>query len=191
VENAAVSGAAVFLDRDGVLIANVDTYVRSLADVQFLPGVFDALRRLASSAYAVVLVSNQSAVGRGIISAQDALDINAHVVAEVVAQGGRIDASFLCLHSPEDMCSCRKPAPGLLHQAQAELGLDLAASYLVGDAASDIAAARAAGACGILVRTGRGEAQELLLDARDRAHTSIVRDLEAAVDLILAGVADA
>ena len=182
--------AAVFLDRDGVLIENVDTYVRTWADVQFLPGVFDGLRQLATTAYAVVLVSNQSAVGRGLLAAEDAVDINARVVAEIVTEGGRVDAAYLCLHSPTDACACRKPAPGLLLQAGAELGLGLAESYLVGDATSDIAAARAAGARGILVRTGRGEVQERLLDARDRARTSIVRDLGAAVDLILLGVAD-
>ena len=182
--------AAVFLDRDGVLIANVDSYVRTLADVRFLPGVFDALLRLAESAYAIVIVSNQSAVGRGLMTAESARDINDRVVAEIAAAGGRIDAAYLCLHSPVDACSCRKPAPGLLLQAEAELGLNLAESYLVGDAASDIAAARAAGARGILVRTGRGEIQETLLDARDGAGTPIVRDLGAAVDRILLGVAN-
>lgn len=179
--------AAVFLDRDGVLIANVDTYVRTLADVQFLPGTFEALRRLAATHYAVVLVSNQSAVGRGLMSAEDAYAINDAVVARIAAEGGRVDASFLCLHSPADACDCRKPAPGLLLQAQAELGLSLAQSYLVGDAASDIAAARVAGAYGILVRTGRGAIQETLLDPRDRAGTPVVRDLAAAVDRILQG----
>jgi len=182
-----VNRAAVFLDRDGVLIENVETYVRTSADVQFLPGVFDAMRRLASSDRAVVLVSNQSAVGRGLLPAEDAYAINDGVVAEIVAAGGRIDGSFLCLHSPADACDCRKPAPGLLLQAAEGLGLDLAESYLVGDAATDIAAARAAGACGILVRTGRGEIQETLLDPRDRAGTPVVRDLAAAVDRILQG----
>ncbi len=185
-----VNRAAVFLDRDGVLIANVDTYVRTWADVRFLPGVFDALRRLASTAYAVVLVSNQSAVGRGLLAADDALDINARAVEKIVAQGGRVDAAYLCLHSPDNACPCRKPEPGLLLQAEAELGLDLADSYLVGDAASDIGAARAAGVRGILVRTGRGEAQERLLDARDRTSISVVPDLGAAVDRILLGMGD-
>ncbi len=182
--------AAVFLDRDGVLIENVDTYVKRWSDVRFLPGVFDSLRELGTSAYAIVLVSNQSAVGRGLMTAQDAVEINARVIAEIAAAGGRVDAAYLCLHSPTDACACRKPAPGLLLQAEAQLGLNLAESYLVGDAASDIAAARAASARGILVRTGRGEVEERLLDARDRATTSIVRDLGAAVDLILTGVVD-
>jgi D-glycero-D-manno-heptose 1,7-bisphosphate phosphatase len=187
MDHAGVNRAAVFLDRDGVLIANVDTYVRTMSDVQILPGVFDALRRLATTSYAIVLVSNQSAVGRGLVAAEDVLAINARVVAQIEDAGGRIDAAFLCLHSPADACDCRKPKPGLLFQAQAELGLNLAASYLVGDAASDIAAARAAGACGILVRTGRGAIQETLLDPRDRAGTPVVRDLAAAVDRILQG----
>lgn len=182
--------AAVFLDRDGVLIENVDTYVKTWGDVRFLPGVFDGLRRLGASAYAVVLVSNQSAVGRGLMTAQDAVDINAGVIAEIAAAGGRVDAAYLCLHSPTDACACRKPAAGLLLQAAAELRLSLTESYLVGDAASDIGAANAAGARGILVRTGRGESQASLLDAWDRARTPIVRDLGAAIDLVLMGVAD-
>jgi D-glycero-D-manno-heptose 1,7-bisphosphate phosphatase len=185
-----VNRAAVFLDRDGVVIENVDAYVRSWADVRFLPGALKGLRRLATSCYTVVVVSNQSAVGRGLLTAKDAHDLNARVIAEVAAEGGRIDAAYLCLHAPADACLCRKPAPGLLLQAQAELGLDLADSYLIGDAASDIQAARAAGARGILVHTGRGKVQETLLGARDRARTPIVRDLAAAVDQILLGVAD-
>jgi histidinol-phosphate phosphatase family protein len=183
-----VSRAAVFLDRDGVLIENVDTYVRTLADVQFLPGVFDALRRLGASPYAVVLVTNQSAVGRGIITAEQALEINAHVVAEIAANGGRLDGAYLCFHGPDDGCDCRKPAPGLLLQAQAELDLELADSYLVGDAVTDIQAAHAAGAEAILVRSGRGATQERLLEPSDRARCSIVPDLTGAVDQILLGV---
>ena len=185
-----MSRAAVFLDRDGVLIENVDTYVRSWADVRFLPGVFDAMSRLASSPLAVVLVTNQSAVGRGIITADAALEINARVVAEIEGRAGRVDRAYLCLHAPEDACTCRKPAPGLLLQARDELDLDLGASFLVGDAITDVQAAEAAGAMGILVRTGRGAAQEQALDPLTRARSSIVPDLTVAIDQILLGVTD-
>lgn len=182
---AGVKRAAVFLDRDGVLIENVDPYVMAWTDVRFLPGVFEAAQRLASTPYAVVIVSNQSAVGRGLLSAEAALDINARAVAEIESRGGRVDAAYLCPHSPVDACRCRKPAPGMLLQAAADLDLDLGISYLIGDAVSDIAAARDAGASGILVRTGRGELQEALLDPRDNALIGVVADLGAAVDRIL------
>ena len=178
---------AIFLDRDGVLIENVDTYVRTWADVEFLPGVFEALRRLRGGPFATVLVTNQSAVGRGIMSAEAALAINGRIVAEIQGQGGRLDGAYLCLHSPDDGCDCRKPAPGLILQARTELDLDLAGSYLIGDALTDMQAAEAAGVRGILVRTGRGAAQERLLDPLDPPRCSIVPDLTAAVDLILLG----
>ena len=179
-----MSRPAIFLDRDGVLIENVASYVRTWADVCFLPGVFDSMRHLARSPYVVVLVTNQSAVGRGILTAEQVLEINARVVAEVVARGGQVDASYICMHSPSEGLPCRKPAPGMLLQAQLELGLDLSASYLVGDAASDIAAAEAAGVHGILVRTGRGAEQARLLDAPGGTRCPIVDDLPAALDHI-------
>ena len=183
-----MSRPAIFLDRDGVLIENVATYVRTWDDVRFLPGVFEGLRRLRATPFAVVLVTNQAVVGRGIITAESALAINARVVAEMTAQGACIDAAYVCLHSPAEMCACRKPAPGMLLRAQAELGLELSASYLVGDAVSDMRAADAAGVRGILVRTGRGAQQAALLNGRNGARI-IVEDLPAALDHILTGVA--
>ncbi len=171
---------AVFLDRDGVIIANRDDYIKSWHEVEFLPGAIAALRRFSQSNYAVVIVTNQSAVGRGIISLQQANDINRRVVAEIRAQGGRVDACYVCPHHPDDRCVCRKPSPGLLFQASQELGLDLSESYMVGDALTDLQAARVAGVQGILVRTGRGEHQARLLGHQnDRAY--IVPDLAAAL----------
>ena len=89
---------AVFLDRDGVIIENRSDYVKSWEEVQFLPMAFEALRRLARSTHAVVLVTNQSAVGQGIISLQRATEINERIAAEVRKRGGRIDASYTCPH---------------------------------------------------------------------------------------------
>lgn len=154
---------AVFLDRDGVIIENRDGYVKTWDEVGFLPGAFEALRRLAVSPYKVVMVTNQSAIGRGILSFEHAIEINRRVVAEIEAHGGRIDACYLCPHRPEDGCDCRKPLPGLLIRAQGDLDLDLSRSSLVGDAVSDLEAAEAAGVQGILVLTGRGQDQLSLL----------------------------
>lgn len=177
--------AAVFLDRDGVINENRSAYIRDWSDVEFLPGVFEALRRLAESDLSIVLVTNQSAVGRGIISHERALDVNRRIVAAVRAEGARIEGTYLCPHHPDDGCACRKPRPGLLLQAAADLGLDLAASYLIGDALSDVRAARAAGVRGLLVLTGRGRDELARMSAADRETWPAVTDLKAAVDVIL------
>jgi D-glycero-D-manno-heptose 1,7-bisphosphate phosphatase len=175
---------AVFLDRDGVIIANRADYVKSLAEVQFLPGALAALARLAASPARIVIVTNQSAIGRGLVSAAIADTISHHVVQQVAAAGGRIDGVYVCPHTPDAGCACRKPRPGLLLRAAAELGLDLPASTLIGDAVSDLRAAHAAGAGAILVRTGLGQARDLA--AAGLSGVPVVDDLAAAVEHLLA-----
>lgn len=158
--------AAVFLDRDGVIIENRDDYVRGWDDVAILPGALGALAELAAGPAAVVIVTNQSVVGRGLIDQTTAEAINNRLVAEIRAAGGRVDGVYLCPHTDADGCDCRKPAPGLIRRAAAELDLDLVRSVLIGDALSDILAARAAGVgAAVLVRTGRGGEQERLPEA--------------------------
>ncbi len=154
---------ALFLDRDGVIIENRDHYVRSWSDVEFLAGSLAALAAMRSHPYAIVIVTNQSAVGRGIISLAEANTINARVVAEIEKSGGRVDGVFICPHAPADACQCRKPMPGLLLQAAQALDLDLARSVMVGDAISDLLAGQNAGIQRLfLVRTGRGAIQAAL-----------------------------
>ena len=154
---------AVFLDRDGVIIENRARYVRAWADVAFLPGALAALATLSRAPLAVVIVTNQSAIGQGLLSESEAEAINAGLLAAIRAAGGRVDAVYLCPHTDADGCDCRKPAPGLLRRAAAELDLDLPRSVLIGDALSDLAAGRAAGVGRVaLVRTGRGAEQEHL-----------------------------
>lgn len=154
---------ALFLDRDGVIIENRDNYVRSWEDVAFLPGALQALAALTSGPFAIVMVTNQSAVGRGIITLAEAHAINARVVSEIEKNGGRVDGVFICPHAPRDACLCRKPMPGLLFQAANALDLDLTRSVMVGDAVSDLLAGQNAGVPRLfLVRTGRGAAQAQL-----------------------------
>jgi len=168
-----------------VIIENRSDYVKSWEEVHFLPRAFEALRRLGRSEHALVLVTNQSAVGRGIISLEQAIEINRRLIAEIEAQGGRVDASYMCPHRLDEGCNCRKPAPGMLLRAAKELGLDLTRSYAIGDAAGDIEAARAAGVRGILVLTGRGKEQVTLLRVRGKVNCPVVVDLSAAVNYIL------
>jgi D-glycero-D-manno-heptose 1,7-bisphosphate phosphatase len=176
----------IFLDRDGVVNRNRDDYVRTVAEFEFLPGALRGLARLAASPFAIVVVTNQSAIGRGAATATAVAKIHAHLKHEVVLARGRIDGIYVCPHHPDLGCDCRKPKSGLLHTAAAELGLDLDGSYLIGDALSDVQAALSAGCRPILVLTGRGRATRTELATRGmRAGVVVTADLEAAVESIL------
>ena len=177
--------AAVFLDRDGVLNYNRSDYVLAREHVRFLPGVFDALRALAASDFRVVVVTNQSPVGRGLLDLQRLQAINQSIVAKIEEAGGRVDGVYYCPHHPDQGCECRKPRPGMLLQAAAELQLDLSRSYMVGDAVSDVEAALAAGCHPLLVRTGRGESQRSKMQEPRLRDVPVVADLAEAVDWIL------
>lgn len=157
---------ALFLDRDGVIIENCSNYVRSWADVDIYPQALEALAAFRGRPYAIVIVTNQSVVGRGYLPLAEAEAINHRLVAVIEAAGGRVDAALICPHAPEDNCDCRKPEPGLLLRAAESLSLDLGRSVMIGDALSDVQAGRAAGVGqSILVRTGRGKQQEMLSEA--------------------------
>jgi D-glycero-D-manno-heptose 1,7-bisphosphate phosphatase len=174
---------AIFLDRDGVIIENRDSYVRSFKDIVFYPEVIQALTRAAESPYLIVIVTNQSAVGRGIIPYQLAEDINQKVACEIVKNGGRVDGVFMCPHAPQAGCSCRKPEPGLLLMAAEALSIDLHRSILVGDALTDIRAGQAAGVPSrILVLTGRGASQARLPEAAELEPFQIFDALEDVID---------
>jgi len=175
---------AIFLDRDGVINENRDDYVKAWEEVCFLPGVFEALARLAATPFRIVITTNQSPIGRGILTRAQVETINRRLVTEIEARGGRVDRVYYCPHRPDEGCDCRKPRPGLLLRAAQELELDLGRSYLVGDAVSDVEAALAAGVQPVMVRTGRGAAQERLL--RDKwPQVPVVADLGKAVEWIL------
>ena len=174
---------AVFLDRDGVIIENVPSYVRSWNDVNILPQALEALARLKKSPYKVIVVTNQSAIGRGFLTVKDAEAINWKLARAIKNSGGRIDAYYICPHTPEMGCSCRKPQPGLIFQAAQEQHIDLSQSIMIGDALSDLAAGQAAGIKkNILVLTGRG-ALQLALPERDnfQPHLTYSNLLEAVV----------
>jgi histidinol-phosphate phosphatase family protein len=180
---------AIFLDRDGVIIENRDHYVRSWDDVVFLPGALEALARLNDTKYKIVIVTNQSAVGRGIISLAEAQAINAQFLKVIQQHGGRIDDIYMCVHAPPQGCDCRKPRPGLIMQAVSERSLDLNRSLLIGDALSDIQAGQNAGVpINILVKTGRGEAQLRLPEAQTLMPFLVFDRFEDAVVSLLAGL---
>jgi D-glycero-D-manno-heptose 1,7-bisphosphate phosphatase len=153
---------AVFLDRDGTLIDDVG-YLDALEQVALYPWTADALRLLGRAGFARVVITNQSGVARGFYTEAFVADVHGHLDAELARGGAAVDAWFHCPHDDGSkavaagaVCDCRKPRPGLVTRAAAELGLDLARSVVVGDHWTDIAVARAVGAAGILVETGAG-----------------------------------
>jgi len=178
---------AVFLDRDGVINENRPDYVKSWAEMRILPGALDALRALARLDWPIVVISNQSAIGRGLTTREAVDNIHARLSQEVVAAGGRIDAFYYCPHRPGEGCDCRKPATGLLLRAAQELKIDLSRSYMVGDAVEDVQAALAAGCKPILVRTGRGQAALKAMSQELLARCDVADDLDDAVNRILGG----
>ncbi len=182
---------AVFLDRDGVINRERSDYVKHWDEFEFLPGALEALRRLADLRWPILVITNQSAIGRGLVTSMAVDDIHQRMTAAVAAAGGRIDRVFVCPHHPDAGCSCRKPCPGLLLQAADMLGLHLPDCYLVGDAPGDLLAARAAACRPVLVQTGLAAAS-LPRFLEDDPAVPLLPDLAAAVDAILAweGVCD-
>jgi D-glycero-D-manno-heptose 1,7-bisphosphate phosphatase len=177
---------AIFLDRDGVIIQNRDTYVRTWEDVEFLPGSLKALADLKRIPHKIVIVTNQSVVGRGLISLETANQINQRIVEIIQDHGGRIDGAYICPHTPEDRCTCRKPQPGLLLQAAKDLPIDLSHSVMIGDALSDLQAGKAAGIPRlVLVQTGRGADQLRLPAVLDVAPYEVFDSLEQVVRAML------
>ena len=167
---------SIFLDRDGVLIENRSDYVRDWSQVKIIPEAIRALSLAPIKKYKVVIVTNQSVVGRGLILLKTAQEINQRLINLIRDQGGQIDGVYMCPHTPEDGCSCRKPLPGLLLQAANDLSLDLQRSWMIGDAWSDVQAGEAAGMRGtILLKTGRG-IEQLLQTRLEKVTDNLVFD---------------
>ena len=148
--------SAVFLDRDGVINekAPEGEYVTAWGTFRFLPGALEGLALLASLEAPVIVATNQRGIARGAMSEEDLADIHERMLERVAAAGGRIDAIYHCPH--EGGCDCRKPLPGMYERAARERGLDLRRSVVIGDRRSDMDAAAAVGARGVLV-LGSGE----------------------------------
>jgi D-glycero-D-manno-heptose 1,7-bisphosphate phosphatase len=148
----------VILDRDGVLNeeAAEHGYILRAADFRWLPGAREALAAISRAGVRISIATNQSAVGRGLMTAQDLDQVFATMVAEAEAAGARISGVYFCPHAPEAHCDCRKPAPGLIQSAVLDSGIAAAHTVVVGDDVRDVQAARAAGVTAVLVRTGKG-----------------------------------
>lgn len=145
---------AVLLDRDGVLTAETGAYITRPEDLKLVPGAAEAVARLHQAGWTVAVITNQAGVGRGYLTLEDLHAIHDKLRAEVAAAGGHLAGIFFCPHHPHAGCDCRKPLPGLLHQAASALDLDLSFCYLVGDSPRDIVAGEAVGCKTVLVLTG-------------------------------------
>lgn len=183
----AVRRRAIFLDRDGTI--NHDPgFVHRVADLELLPGVVEGLRRMMAAGYLLVIVSNQSGVARGMFSEAQMHAFNAALLERLAAAGVSIEAVYCCpFHRDATVTAyrqdspLRKPSPGMLLQAMAEHGIDLAASFAVGDKRSDVAAGRAAGCRTILLRTGAAGSDA---EAANVEPDFVADDLIAAAEII-------
>lgn len=180
-----LQGVTVFLDRDGTL--NRDTgYVKTPDEFQLLPGVVEALVRLKRAGARLVVVTNQSGVARGLIGVEALKTIHARLLLLVEAGGGSLDAIYFCPHHPDDGCLCRKPGPGMVDKAVADLGLDLSACYLVGDQSRDMELGRRIGARTVLVTPGPDSREvRTMLEADGRAPDHVAAGLAEAAAWIL------
>lgn len=155
----------VFLDRDGTINEDVG-YLNALDRLVFIPGALDAIRLLARAGYQIVVITNQAGVALGMIEESVLAELHEKIDERIRAAGGRVDGWFVCPHHKTATvekfrldCDCRKPKAGLFEQACRALPVDKAQSFYIGDKASDMGAAAAAGLPGILVRTGYGEGE--------------------------------
>jgi D-glycero-D-manno-heptose 1,7-bisphosphate phosphatase len=169
-----MSAPAVFFDRDGTLMEEAH-YCGDPALVRLYPGVSQGLRRLKAAGYRTFIVSNQSGIGRGLITEEQYRAVQAELLAQIGE--GLIDASYFCPDAPGTPSTCRKPAPGMLLEAAAGFDIDLTRSYMVGDKAADIECGWRVGIKTILVLTGYGAEQICTPDYR-------VLDVSAAIEQI-------
>jgi histidinol-phosphate phosphatase family protein len=165
-----VTVKAIFLDRDGVLTRERPDYVKTPNELEILPGIGPPLRALRERGFRLVIVTNQSVVGRGLATHDDLDRIHEKLQSELKRMGCYIDAIYYCPHVPEEKCSCRKPQPGLILKATKDLGIDVNDSWMIGDKEIDLEAAKRAGCRGVQVETNRGDLQ--------RAVSTIIRKEE-------------
>ncbi|HVB25037.1 MAG TPA: D-glycero-beta-D-manno-heptose 1,7-bisphosphate 7-phosphatase [Gammaproteobacteria bacterium] len=173
----------VILDRDGVINFDSDAYIKTPDEWRPIPGSLDAIARLHQTGFTLVVASNQSGVGRGLIKLPDLEAINSKMLAAIEAAGGKLAGFFYCPHVPDDHCDCRKPKPGLLRQIEKRFGVTVKGMPAIGDSLRDLEAAQIVGARAILVRTGNGE--QTLKQLTTPENIEIYTDLAAAATQII------
>jgi histidinol-phosphate phosphatase family protein len=177
---------AIFLDRDGTLNVEVES-VLTPANIRLIEGAGEAVHRINRAGYRAIVVTNQAVIARGDSSEEEVRLVNEQLCRLIGLSGGRIDAIYVCPHHPDftGECECRKPAQGMVLQAQADFDLDLGDSWVIGDSVKDIRLARNAGTRAALVRTGKGGLDAGPEDWPDEAFDSVgeaVRFITGKVD---------
>ncbi|MGH8549561.1 MAG: D-glycero-beta-D-manno-heptose 1,7-bisphosphate 7-phosphatase [Methylococcales bacterium] len=146
----------ILLDRDGVINHDSDDYIKNPDEWWPIPGSLEAIAELFRGGYRIAVITNQSAIARGLLDLDTLADIHTKMRHSVGQTGGKIEAVYFCPHAPDDHCDCRKPKPGLLHQFARDYRVNLANIPFIGDSFRDIQAGLAAGASPFLVKTGKG-----------------------------------
>jgi D-glycero-D-manno-heptose 1,7-bisphosphate phosphatase len=174
----------VILDRDGVINQDSDQFIKNTTEWKPIPGSLEAIAKLNHAGYRVVVASNQSGIGRGLLDMGALNAINDRMYRALAQVGGRIDALFYCPHAAGDNCDCRKPKPGMFIDIAQRFNVDLAGVPSIGDSLRDLQAASVAGARPILVLTGKGAKTEVTGGLPDG--TPVFADLAEAVRNIVA-----
>lgn len=178
----------VILDRDGVINADSENFIKNADEWVPIPGALDAIARLTAAGYHVAVATNQSGLSRGLFGLDELEAIHHKMCTQVEAAGGLISAIFYCPHLPDEHCTCRKPAPGMLDAIARELDCSLSGVAVIGDSLRDLQAAVQRDCAPILVRTGKGATSETAL-AQQTDHVlrdaPVYDDLAAAVDALL------
>lgn len=178
----------VILDRDGVINADSDAYIKSLDEWQPLPGSIDAIARLSRHGFTVAVATNQSGLGRGLFTLDDLEAIHQQLRELVEDAGGEVAGIFYCPHTPEDDCDCRKPKAGLIDAIERELEETAHGAWLIGDSTRDLQAGLARGCIPVLVLTGKGAATRTKLMEQEGGEWRDLRiyaDLAAAADALI------
>ena len=179
------SNVGVFLDRDGVINEERADYVKNWQEFRFLPGALQAIASLTQAGFRTFVISNQSAINRGLASVEDVEEIHRRMKNEIERAGGDVEAILYCPHTPRENCRCRKPRPGLLEKAAKNYGLELERCYLIGDKLSDIEAGRAVGCYCVLVQTGIGVGEPTGARTSTAVNCHICADITQAADWII------
>ncbi len=167
----------IVLDRDGVINRDSDAFVKSAAEFIPLAGALEAIAALSRSGFLIAVCTNQSGIGRGLLSEDDLNEIHGKLERGVAEAGGRLHGIRYCPHLPEDGCDCRKPKPGMVQTLMRELRVDPSRTTFVGDSIRDLDAGRAAGCRVVLVRTGNGSKAEI--EARRLGYREVFDNLAA------------
>jgi len=136
---------AIFLDRDGVINYDSPEYIKNIDEVRLIPDIVTNLKKIRDYGFKLFIVSNQSAVGRGIISQLELEQINSFIISTLEKENCKIDGLYFCPHSPDENCQCRKPSPNMIFQAAKQHQIDLINSWMIGDKTSDMEAGKNAG----------------------------------------------